>query len=383
MDVVVTGIGLQSCLGSLTQSWASILAGKSGIAIKQPFPELSPYPLGLISNSPLQLSDLTELVVTAAINDANLQLPLTECGVVIGSSRGCQSIWEKSVEEKATRKERGEKNEEEAFFACWLDTLPHQSAILAARLIQTQAPVLSPMAACATGIHAIAKGYELIQTGECQRVIVGAVETPVTPLSLAGFAQMGALAKTGCYPFDRYREGLVLAEGGAVLVLETAELANSRDVKIYGKILGFGLTCDASKMTAPEDNSRSAALAVKNCLQRSNLTTNDIDYIHAHGTSTKLNDRHEARLIEHLFNHFVAVSSTKGATGHTLGASGAMGAVWCLMALQSGFLPPCIGLTELDFKINAVPETREQAIEYTLCLNFGFGGQNAVLAIGR
>jgi 3-oxoacyl-[acyl-carrier-protein] synthase II len=378
MDVVVTGIGLQSCLGSLTQSWASILAGRSGIAIKQPFPEFSPYPLGLINNYPLQLSDLTKLVVTAAINNANLQLPLTECGVVIGSSRGCQSSWEKLIEEKGMRrKEQGE------FGPCWLDTLPHQSAVLAAKLIQTQAPVLSPMAACATGIHAIAKGYELIKTRECQRVIVGAIETPVTPLSLAGFAQMGALAKTGCYPFDRHREGLVLAEGGAVLVLETAELANSRKAKIYGKILGFGLTCDASNMTAPEDNSRSAALAIKNCLQRSNLTTNDIDYIHAHGTSTKLNDSHEARLIEHLFNHSVAVSSTKGATGHTLGASGAMGAVWCLMALQSGFLPPCVGLTELDFKINVLPEIRQQAINYTLSLNFGFGGQNAVLAVGK
>jgi 3-oxoacyl-[acyl-carrier-protein] synthase II len=254
---------------------------------------------------------------------------------------------------------------------------------LAARLIQTQAPVLSPMAACATGIHAIAKGYELIQTGSCQRVLVGAIETPVTPLSLAGFAQMGALAKTGCYPFDRQREGLVLAEGGAVLVLETAELAARRGAKIYGRILGFGLTCDANSMTAPEDNSRSAALAVKNCLQRSNLTTNDIDYIHAHGTSTQLNDRHEARLIEHLFDRPVSVSSTKGATGHTLGASGAMGAVWCLMALQSGFLPPCVGLTELDFPINVVLETRQQAIDYTLCLNFGFGGQNAVVAIGK
>jgi 3-oxoacyl-[acyl-carrier-protein] synthase II len=395
MDVVITGIGLQSCLGSLNQSWASILVGKSGIAIKQLFPELSSYPLGLISDSPLQLSLLTELVVKAAINDANLKLPLFECGVVIGSSRGCQNIWERLIEERGTRKEeegfvdidankfKSKSHSRILNFDNWLDTLPHQSAVYAARLIQTQAPVLSPMAACATGIHAIARGYELIQTGECQRVIVGAVETPITQLSLAGFARMGALAKTGCYPFDRKREGLVLAEGGAVLVLETAELAHNRGAKIYGKILGFGLTCDANNITAPEDNSRSAALAVKNCLQRSNLTANDIDYIHAHGTSTQLNDSHEASLIRHLFSYPVAVSSTKGATGHTLGASGAMGVVWCLMALQSGYLPPCVGLIELDFQINAVQETRQQVINYALCFSFGFGGQNAVLAVGK
>lgn len=372
MDVVVTGIGLQSCLGSLTQSWASILAGRSRIERQQPFFELPPYPLGLINQLPTQLSSLTELIVTAAIKDAKLQIPLSECGVSIGSSRGCQNIWEELITSHPTSDTR---------HPDWLNTLPHQSAVTAARLIQTQAPVLSPMAACATGIHAIARGYELIQTGACQIAIAGAVETPITKLSLAGFERMGALAKTGCYPFDRNREGLVLGEGGAVLVLETAELARSRGAKIYGLVLGFGLSCDASSATAPEGIS--SAIAVKSCLERSNLKSNEIDYIHAHGTSTKLNDSHEARLIQHLFSHPVAVSSTKGATGHTLGASGAIGVAWCLMALQSGYLPPCVGLKELDFEMNVVIEARQQTINHALCLSFGFGGQNAVLALGK
>lgn len=369
MDVVVTGIGLQSCLGSLTQSWASILAGKSGIEVQQPFTQLPAYPLGLIGDRPSQLSPLTESVVQAAIADAKLELPLTECGVVIGSSRGCQNIWEESIVSMTNS----------LYLDNWLNSLPHQSAVTAARLIETTAPILSPMAACATGIHAIARGYELIQTGECHRVIAGAVETPITPLSLAGFERMGALAKTGCYPFDRDREGLVLAEGGAVFVLETAELARTRGANIYGSILGFGLSCDASSTTAPQGNS--AAIAIKNCLQRSNLSPHDIDYIHAHGTSTRLNDSHEAKLIQHLFDRSVAVSSTKGATGHTLGASGALGVAWCLMALKTGYLPPCVGLKELDFELNAVRATQQQLISNALCFSFGFGGQNAVLAV--
>ena len=409
MDVVVTGIGLQSCLGSLKQSWANILAGKSGIKLQQPFSELPSYPLGLIGELPCNISSLTKLVVSAAITDANLKLPLTECGVAIGSSRGCQGIWEQLIEERGTRREeqgtrneeRGTRREEEIFFAFgnWLDTLPHQSAVTAARLIQTTAPVLSPMAACATGIHAIARGYELIQTGECQRVIAGAVESPINRLSIAGFARMGALAKTGCYPFDRHREGLVLGEGGAVFVLETAELARSRGAKIYGKVLGFGLTCDASSLTAPKSSSNStrspapgllsappispSEIAVKNCLERSNLIPDAIGYIHTHGTGTKLNDCHEAQLIQHLFHHPLAISSTKGATGHTLGASGAMGVAWCLMALKSGYLPPCVGLQKLDFKLNIVRKTQHRDISNALCFSFGFGGQNGVLALKR
>ena len=368
MDVVVTGIGLQSCLGSLTQSWASILAGKSGIRVQQPFTDLPPAPLGMIASAPSQLSKLTESIVKAALQDANLVTPLPHCGVVVGSSRGCQNIWEATVQEKAYKNS-------------WLDSLPHQSAVTTARLIQTTAPVLSPMAACATGIHAIARGYELIQTGAVQQAIVGAVETPITRLSLAGFSRMGALAKTGCYPFDRDREGLVLGEGGAILVLETLDHARHRKAAIYGKILGFGLTCDASSTTAPQG--RSSAIAIKHCLQRSNLQPQDIDYIHAHGTSTKLNDYHEAELIQQLFNSSIAVSSTKGATGHTLGASGAMGVAWCLMTLRTKQLPPCVGLQNLDFPINAIKKTRQQQIDYALCLSFGFGGQNAVIAIGK
>jgi 3-oxoacyl-[acyl-carrier-protein] synthase II len=209
------------------------------------------------------------------------------------------------------------------------------------------------------------------------------VEAPITPLTLAGFAKMGALAHRGSYPFDRYREGLVLGEGAAVLVLESANLARERSAPIYGQLLGFGLTCDAYHVSAPEPASKSALVAVQQCLERSHLSLSDINYIHAHGTGTQLNDQNEAQLIQCLFGQDVPVSSTKGATGHTLGASGALGAAFCLMALKHQILPPCVGLEKPEFGLDLVTASRQGEIGRVLCFSFGFGGQNAVMALGK
>ncbi|AFY77145.1 MAG: beta-ketoacyl-ACP synthase [Hydrococcus sp. C42_A2020_068] len=376
MNVVVTGIGLLCCLGSLSESWQNLLARRSGIRLQRPFPELPAYPLGLIGKSPTQLTKLTRLVLSAALEDGRLTTPLPDCGVVIGSSRGCQAVWEQYASQL-----HGDRDSLQ--LENWLETLPNQGAIAAARQIGTTAIVLAPMAACATGIWAIAQAFELIQQGKCQRVIAGAIEAPVTPLTLAGFQQMGALAATGCYPFDKHREGLVLGEGAAILVLESAELALSRGAAIYGQILGFGLTCDATHISAPSIDNRSATIAVKDCLERSNLSATEIDYIHAHGTSTKLNDAREASLVQSLFPHGVAVSSTKGATGHTLGASGAIGAAFCLMALKRQEFPTCVGLKESEFQLNLVTAPRRGEIRQAMCFSFGFGGQNAVIALGK
>jgi 3-oxoacyl-[acyl-carrier-protein] synthase II len=257
------------------------------------------------------------------------------------------------------------------------------NAIAAARQIGASGVVLAPMAACATGIWSIAQAAHLVQTGQCERAIAGAVEAPITPLTLAGFQQMGALAKTGAYPFDLQREGLVLAEGAAVFVLESAELAKQRQARVYGQILGFGLTADAYHPNSPEPEGRSAISAVKQCLERSNLTPDDIDYIHAHGTATQLNDSIESLIIQRLFSHNVAVSSTKGATGHTLGGSGALGAAFSLMALKHQILPPCVGLKNPEFDLNLVRTARYSEIKNVLCFSFGFGGQNAVIALAK
>ncbi|PMB26442.1 3-oxoacyl-ACP synthase, partial [Fischerella thermalis CCMEE 5319] len=268
-------------------------------------------------------------------------------------------------------------------YSCWLDTLPHMNAIATARQIGATGIVLAPMAACATGIWAIAQATFLIQSGQCQQVLTGATEAAITPLTLTGFQKMGALAKTGAYPFDLHREGLVLGEGGAMLILESAESAKQRQAKVYGKILGFGLTTDAYHPNTPEPAGKSAIAAIKQCLERSHLTPKDIDYIHAHGTATQINDKIESKIIQSLFPQSVSVSSTKGATGHTIGASGALGVAFCLMALQQQILPPCVGLKQPEFDLNFVSEAHQTKVERVLCFSFGFGGQNAVVALEK
>lgn len=377
MDVVVTGIGLVSALGAnLEKAWEQLISGQSSIRLCQPFGEIKPLPMALIGQQPAKLLELTHLVVSAALSDAGLVTPMPDCAVVLGSSRSQQAVWEQLARQLFVTPEE--------FSDDWLNRLPHMGAIATARQIgAANVPVLSPMASCATGIWAIAQAFELIQMGQCQRAIAGAVDSPVTPLTLAGFDQMKALAQTGAYPFDRCREGFVLGEGAAVFVLESAEAAKRRSAKIYGQVLGFGLTADGYHISRPEPGGRSALVATKQCLDRSHLSPSDINYIHAHGTATEINDRNEAQLIQQIFPHAVPVSSTKGATGHTLGASGALGVAFCLMALKHQLLPPCVGLKEPEFELELVTAPRQSEIRQVLCFSFGFGGQNAVLALGK
>ncbi|MCF3577383.1 beta-ketoacyl synthase N-terminal-like domain-containing protein [Planktothrix agardhii] len=334
MQVVVTGIGLISALGNLEITWKQLLSGQSGILPHQPFGELPTKPLALIHSIPSDPTELLETAIADALIMANLTPPLLDCGVVIGSSRGYQGKLEQLAR----------------FYP------PYPSLL---------------------------RGGEDIKTQQCQRVIVGAVEAPITPLTLAGFEQMGALANTGCYPFDRDREGFVLGEGATILILESEDLAQQRNAQIYGKILGFGLTADACYGNKPDRVGKSAIAAIQTCLKNSNLSSDEIDYIHTHGTATKLNDDHEVQLIKQLFPQGVSVSSTKGATGHTLGASGALGVAFCLMALKDQLLPPCVGLKTPEFDFDFVTSVRSMVIKNTLCFSFGFGGQNAIIAIGK
>lgn len=404
MDVVVTGIGLVSALGSLETSWKKLLVGESGIAEHQPFLELKPRPLGLIDSKPADLITLMGRVLADALEDANLTLPIPDCGIAIGSSRGFQANLEElltkvrstppypplggnSEAPSPTRPLGGTQKQEGREFpipyAEFVHFLPHMGAIAVARAIGSTGPVLAPMAACATGIWSIAQAVELIQTGLCQMAIAGAVEAPITPLTLTGFNRMGALATTGCYPFDRDREGLVLGEGGALFVLESADLAMGRGAQIYGRVSGLGLTNDACYGVAPEMGGKSAIASVNQCLKRSNLSTFDIDFIHAHGTATELNDQHEALLIQKLFPFGVAVSSTKGGTGHTLGASGALGVAFCLMSIKQQILLPCTGMRQPGFELDFVRCARSTKVRNAVCLSFGFGGQNAAIALSQ
>ncbi len=395
MDVVVTGIGLVSGLGTLETGWKRLLSGESGIDRHQPFLELERRPLALIGKKPADLITLIRQVLADALQDANLTLPLPDCGIAIGSSRGFQANLEQLASEGRRQKAEGRGKKKEGrelpitdyqlpiTDSQFVNFLPHMGAIAVARAIGSTGPVLAPMAACATGIWSIARAVDLIRNGECQRAIAGAVEVPITPLTVAGFNRMGALAKSGCYPFDENREGFVLGEGGALFVLESAQLARRRGAKIYGRVSGFGLTNDACHATAPGMGGKSAIAAVNQCLKRSNLGAVDIDFIHAHGTATELNDRHEALLIEKLFQRGVAVSSTKGATGHTLGASGALGVAFCLMSIKYQMLPPCVGMKKPGFELDFVRCARSAIVRNAVCLSFGFGGQNAAIVLSR
>ncbi|MGA1623307.1 MAG: beta-ketoacyl-ACP synthase [Synechocystis sp.] len=373
--VVVTGISLQTCLGPGQQTWQRICAGETGIQQRQPFPELESFPLGLIHDRPQDFSQLVPGLLHAALQDAQLTPSDADpWGVVIGSSRGCQNHWEDWVTDQNPS-------------VPWLETFPYQAANLTAQLLPQVNIIKAPMAACATGLWAIAEGTALIRQGQCQRVIAGAVEVPITPLTLAGFERMGALAQTGCFPFDGDRQGLALAEGGAFLVLESLQQAQQRRAQIYGRILDWGFSCDAHDRSAPAADNHSAKVAIKNCLDRSGLFPDQVDFIHPHGTGTVLNDQREAQLIQDLFPASIPITTSKGATGHTLGASGAIAVALSLLSLHHQRLPPCVGLRNSPFPLNFVGLRAETPLKFplrtALCLSFGFGGQNAAIALAR
>ncbi|AFY68587.1 Beta-ketoacyl-acyl-carrier-protein synthase I [Thalassoporum mexicanum PCC 7367] len=405
--VVVTGIGLVSALGQdLASSWHNLLRGKSGIrlfnhdgakiplAIATPQDRSPLLPKEYISPAhlPIQSSALGFLqsATNAALIDAGIAAQSSElgnCGVVIGSSRGQQQQIERALHHYKSASSNKNSNQSQAVLDLDIyKLLPNYFATAIAQQIQTQAIVTAPTAACATANWVIAYAYELIKTGQCQTVIAGSTEAPITPLGIAGFKKLGAMAKTGLYPFSQEREGLALGEGAAVLIIESLETAKQRDrPKIYGEVLGFGLTNDAGHPTSPDRDHLQAAQAIKTCLEQAGITPAQVRHINAHGTATALNDTAEASLIQRLFPHRPYISATKGATGHALGATGMIEAAFCLLSLHQQKLPPCVGLRSPAFELNFVTQALkpDRPIDVALNFSFGFGGQNAVVAFGK
>ena len=248
------------------------------------------------------------------------------------------------------------------------------------------------VSACSAGAHAIAQATRMIQYGDADAVITGGSEAPLTPLSRAAFAALDAVSPTGISrPFDARRDGFVMGEGGAVLVLEDAEKASERGAKALATIRGFGATSDAHHLTAPHPEGAGAAAAITKALRDSDLAPADVDYVNAHGTSTPLNDRAETKAIKAALGddaNRVPVSSTKSAIGHLLGAAGAVEAVATILALRERIAPPTIGWEEreegmdLDYvPAQARPLEVNGGAAVALSNAFGFGGHNVVLCI--
>jgi 3-oxoacyl-[acyl-carrier-protein] synthase II len=252
-------------------------------------------------------------------------------------------------------------------------------------------PNVSSVSACATGTHSIGDAYQMIRRGDADAMIAGGTESVVTPLAIGGFAVMRALStrnddpQAASRPFEKNRDGFVLAEGAGIVILEEYEAAKKRGAKIYGEVVGYGLTGDAYHLTAPSPGGEGAARCMKMALENAGVNPEEVDFINAHGTSTPMNDLYETLAIKQVFGAHASklmVSSTKSMTGHLLGAAGGVEAVYTLMSMQNGIATPTINYQEPDPEcdLDFIPNTpREARISCALSNSFGFGGTNATL----
>ncbi|MGA0241404.1 MAG: beta-ketoacyl-ACP synthase II [Candidatus Marinamargulisbacteria bacterium] len=277
-------------------------------------------------------------------------------------------------------------------------TVPMMIIDMASGLVSIKTGAKGPnsatVTACASSTHAIGNAYKLIQRGDATAMITGGAEACITPVGLSSFCAARALTsnpdpETACRPFDANRDGFVMGEGAGVLILESLTHAKARGATIYGEITGYGASGDAYHITAPAENGEGAQRAMKMALNDAQLNPTDIDYINAHGTSTKLNDKYESIAMKEVFGEHaynLHISSTKSMTGHLLGAAGAIEMVACLDAMAHNYIPPTINhhAGDADCDLNYTPNTAIEATSnITMSNSFGFGGHNAVLIAQR
>lgn len=258
-----------------------------------------------------------------------------------------------------------------------------------------QGPSFSVVSACASGADGIGIASMLLRAGVVDIAIAGASEATITPVGIAAFDRLGAMARREDdhplvpQPFDRNRDGLVMGEGAAILVLEREEHARRRGAEILAEIAGYGATADAFHITAPSEDGAGGARAMQLALASAKVAPEDVDYINAHGTATPLNDLSETRAIKTALGEIaynIPVSSTKSMTGHMMGATGALEAIFCIYAIQEGVIPPTINYQEPDpdCDLDYVPnEARQKSVRVAVSNAFGFGGHNAVLVVRR
>ena len=405
--VVVTGMGVLSSTGiGVTDFWNAIKEGKSGISLVEKFDttsfptkvaaELKNFdPTKYIEKKEAKRMDkYTQYAITAtqmAMEQAALNLDKVDkerMGVIIGSGIGGIETLE---DQQKILLEKGPGRVSPFFIPMMIGNMA--SGRIA---IQYGAKGFNEcvVTACATGTNSIGDAFKVIQRGDADVMITGGAESPITPLSFAGFCSMRAMSTnhdplTASRPFELKRDGFVMGEGAGTLVLEELEHAISRGAQIYGEIVGYACTSDAFDHVQPAPEGEGAARCMKLAIKDADIKPDDVDYINAHGTSTYYNDKNETLAIKSVFGEHaskLAVSSTKSMTGHLLGAAGAIEAIICMCALREGFLPPTTNYATPDPEcdLDYVPNVgRNREIKYALSNSLGFGGHNATLAIKR
>jgi len=416
--VVVTGLGLVTPLANgVEPTWERLVAGRSGIAGISGF-DVSDMPSRIAGQVPrgdgsdgtfnpddwLAPKDQRKVgnfilygiaAAVQAVKDAGWepsdQEALDRTGVLIGSGiGGLEVIYDTSV----TLLEKGPRRVSPFFIpAALINLVSGQVSIR----FGFRGPNHSVVTACSTGAHAIGDAARLIQHGDADVMVAGGAEAAICRLGLAGFAASRALStgfnetpEKASRPWDQGRDGFVMGEGAGIVVLEELEHARARGAKIYGEVLGYGLSGDAHHITAPAEDGNGGFRAMQGALRSAGLTPDRIDYINAHGTSTPLGDEIEFGAVKRLFANAagqVSMSSTKSAIGHLLGAAGAVEAIFCLLAIRDQVAPPTLNLDNPSPAcegIDLVPhQARRRKIDIALSNSFGFGGTNASLVIGR
>ncbi|MGH3962190.1 MAG: beta-ketoacyl-[acyl-carrier-protein] synthase family protein [Pseudonocardiaceae bacterium] len=395
----ITGIGLVTPAGiGVPENWTRVVEGEATAAVD---PELADLPVRISCRVPefsaedLGLSgawqwDRYTRFAVAAAHEALRQAGLTpgdwdssRVAVIIGSGAGGTATLE---EQHRVLVEDGPSDVSPL-------TLPMGLLNMAAGQlaidIGANGPCLAPCTACASGASAIGIGRDILRLGTADIVIAGGAEAPVTPLYVSAFSRMRALSRrsdpaTASRPFDAARDGFVLGEGAGVVVLESEEHAKARGAQALARVIGYGASADAHHVTSPHPQGRGATLGIRAALADAGLTGRDVRYVNAHGTSTPLNDRVEARVIREVLGADIPVSSTKGVTGHPLGAAGAIEAAYTALAVHRGVIPPTANLTDPDPKADidlVYKAARHGRVDVALSNSFGFGGQNTALLI--
>ena len=390
-SIVVTGRGVVSSIGEGADAFFdALLARDSGIADGVGACTAFDPEAAMTPKEARRSDRFTQLAVAAADQaaaeaDVAGGIEPERLGVIVGTGVGGLATIES---ECRAFFEQGDRGVSPLFVPMMM---VNAAAGTVAMRLNARGPGFNITSACATGGHAIGEAARMITAGDADAVIAGGSEASLTGLALAAFGRMGALSKAGVSrPFDAERDGFVMGEGAAVLVLEREEHARARGAQIFGRIAGYGASNDAFHITQPDADGRGAIAAMKAALADADAATGDIGYINAHGTSTPFNDKIETLAIRAVFNGSATpppVSSTKSSVGHLLGAAGAVEALACIEAVRRGVLPPTLNYETPDPEcdLDYVPEGPREAggLELALSNSFGFGGQNSCIAVAR